>query len=346
MTKKLLLFVLTFTLLLPLDSFALNAGSYELFSPDGRIHVNISSDKGIHFSVNRDNESFLINARMDMILDGIPLAGDNPGKARVKREKIEEVFEPVVPVISSMVSNVCNELLLSFNKGHYAVRFRAYDDGVAYRFETSIRQQVVIDNEKLAIQCGGDYTAYFPEEESLQSHYERVYQVKPLSSIGAGSFCSLPLLLMTGEGSSVLVSEADLYDYPAMFLEKGGNEINAKFPQVVLESKPKEGPGGDRDEVITREAEYIALTDGTRTYPWRVFIVTARAEDLVESDMVLKLSSPLVLDNPGWIRPGKVAWDWWNANNIHGAFKPAGLRRVYPNVINYAEKERSGILEP
>ncbi len=335
MTKNLLTIMLIFALLVGY-SITLHAGSYELSSPDGRIQVNISSDRGIHFSVNLDNRSFLVNARVDMTLNGIQLAGNNPGKARVKKEKIDEVFEPVVPVISSIVKNECNELLLSF-KGRYAVRFRAYDDGIAYRFETSFREQVVIDSEELSIKCGGDYTAYFPEEESMQSHYERIYQVKPLSSIGEGSFCSLPLLLMTEEGSSMLITEADLYDYPAMFIGKRGDEMATRFPRVVLESVPKEGRGGDRDETITSEAEYIAMTEGARTFPWRVFIVAEKAADLVESDMVMKLSSPLALDDPGWIRPGKVAWDWWNANNIHGVDFESGINNnTYKYYIDFA----------
>ncbi len=335
MTKHFLLVVITLAFLsgysLPAD-----AGSYELTSPDGRMQVMISSDRGIQFSVSRDHQSSLFGAKIDMTLNGIPLAGGKPGKARVKKEKIEEVFKPVVPVISSLVRNECNEMLVSFS-GSYAVRFRAYDEGMAYRFETSLGKELVVDNETLSMHCGGNYTAYFPEEESLQSHYERTYQVKPFSSIGEGSFCSLPLLLMTGEGSLVLLTEADLYDYPAMFMEKKGDDFAAKFPRVVLESVPVAGPGGDRSENITREADYIARTNGTRTFPWRVFMVAEKAADLVENDMVMKLSSPLALDDPAWIRPGKVAWDWWNALNIYGVDFESGINNnTYKYYIDFA----------
>lgn len=338
MTKKLLSITLSFTLFI-IYATALQAGSYELLSPDGRIQMNISTDQGIHFSVTRDQISFLRDVGIDMTMDGKLLTGNNPGKARVSMEKIEEVFEPVVPVISSVVQNTSNELLLSFNKSRYAVRFRVYNDGIAYRFETSFREQVVVDNEELSIKFGGDYKAYFPEEESFQSHYERVYQVKHVSSIGEGSFCSLPLLLETEEGYSILVTEADLYDYPAMFMGKSGDEMAARFPRVVLGSVPKEGPGGDRDETITSEADYIARTPGGRTFPWRVFILAEKAADLIECDMVMKLSSPLKLDDPAWIRPGKVSWDWWNANNIYGVDFTSGINNnTYKYYIDFAGK--------
>ncbi len=335
MIRKFLTIILSFALLIGY-SITVHAGSYELFSPDGSMQVIISTDLGIHFTVIRDNKSFLSKASINMTLNGNQLIGDNTGKAKVKKAKIEEVFLPVVPIISSVVRDECNELLLSF-KDHYAVRFRAYDDGIAYRFETSFREVVVVDNEELSIQCGLDYKAYFPEEESMHSHYERIYQVKPLSSIGKGSFCSLPLLLTTEEGSSMLLTEADLYDYPAMFMEKTGDELSAKFPRVVLESVPKEGQGGDRDETITSEAEYIAMTEGARTFPWRVFVVVEKAADLIKSDMVMKLSSPLALDDTGWIRPGKVAWDWWNANNIYGVDFESGINNdTYKYYIDFA----------
>lgn len=335
MIRKFLTIILSFALLIGY-SITVQAGSFELFSPDGSIQVNISTDHGIHFTLIRDNKLFLSEASIDMTLNGNQLIGDNTGKARVKKSKIEDVFLPVVPVISSVVKDECNELLLSF-KNHYAVRFRAYDDGISYRFETSFREPVVVDSEELSIQCGLDYTAYFPEEESMQSHYERIYQVKPLSSIGVGSFCSLPLLLMIEEGSSMLITEADLYDYPAMFMEKSGDGMSAKFPQVVLESVPKEGQGGDRDEIIIGEAEYIAKTEGNRTFPWRVFVVVEKAADLIKSNMVMKLSSPLELDNTDWIRPGLVAWDWWNANNIHGVDFESGINNnTYKYYIDFA----------
>ncbi|MCK4852982.1 MAG: glycoside hydrolase family 97 protein [Bacteroidales bacterium] len=333
--KKIQLIILLTAVLIPGSSLAVYAGNYELLSPDGRIKVNISSDRGIHFSVTRGDELIVRDASADMILNGMPLAGDVPGKARVKTIRIEEVFKPVVPVKSSSVRNECNELLLSF-RGRYAIRFRAYDDGIAYRFETSFREQLVIDQEKLDLHFAGDFTAYYPEEESLQSHYERTYQVKTLSAVGEGSFCSLPLLLMTGEESSMLITEADLYDYPGLFLEKKEDGLAAKFPGVVLESVPRDG-SGDRNETIISEADYIAMTAGSRTFPWRVFVLADRAADLVESDMVLKLSSPLALDETGWIKPGKVAWDWWNALNIHGVDFESGINNnTYKYYIDFA----------
>lgn len=336
MVKDILKIIFSSVLLVG-NTISANAGSYGLLSPDGRIHLNVSTDQGIHFSVNRDNKPFLLKARVDMTLNGIQLPGEDPGKARVKEIKIDEVFKPVVPVISSVVRNECNELLLSFAKGSFAIRFRAYDDGIAYRFETIIREELMIDNEALVLELGGDYTAFFPEEESMQSHYERTYQEKPLSSIREGSFCSLPLLFTTEEGSAVLITEADLYDYPAMFMEKRGEGIFAKFPGVVLETAPVEGKGGDRDETIVRKADYIALTKGSRTFPWRVFVTAEKVADLIESEMVLKLSSPLVLDDPDWIQPGKVAWDWWNALNVHGVDFESGMNNnTYKYYIDFA----------
>lgn len=94
-----------------------------------------------------------------------------------------------------------------------------------------------------------------------------------------------------------------------------------------------------KDEIITKTADYIAKTNGERNFPWRVFTITQEDSKLVESNLVYKLSRPLELDETDWLKPGKVAWDWWNANNIYGVDFRAGLNTdTYKYYIDFAAK--------
>jgi alpha-glucosidase len=162
--------------------------------------------------------------------------------------------------------------------------------------------------------------------------------VRKTSDIETGSFCSLPVLFETGETSSLLITEADLYDYPGMFLEKTGTGFTSLFPGYVLGSVPVEGIRGDRNEILT-QADYIALTGGTRTFPWRLFVLAHQPADLLKCDLVWQLSSPLKLQDTDWIRPGKVAWDWWNAWNVRGVDFESGINTAtYKYYIDFAHE--------
>lgn len=181
--------------------------------------------------------------------------------------------------------------------------------------------------------------SWFPEEESMLSHNERLYLEDPLKSIDNNRFCSLPILFESTSGTNVLFTEADLFDYPCMFLYgTGANSMQAGFPKNVLEVQIPE-TGGDRDEIISREAAHIAKTAGARNFPWRVCYITNNHADLFEHDLVYQLSRPSELQNTKWIKPGKVAWDWWNANNIFGVDFKSGINtETYKYYIDFASK--------
>jgi alpha-glucosidase len=183
-----------------------------------------------------------------------------------------------------------------------------------------------------------DVTSYFPEEESFISHNERHYVKEKAKDISSSHFCSLPVLFQDPTGVNILFTEADLYDYPCMFLfGSGQNTLKAGFPKQVLDITVPEG--ADRSEIISKEADCIATVAGTRNFPWRLFYITEKLGDMIENDLVYQLSRPLVLDNTKWIKPGKVSWDWWNANNIYGVDFKAGINTdTYKYYIDFASK--------
>jgi alpha-glucosidase len=172
----------------------------------------------------------------------------------------------------------------------------------------------------------------------MYSHNERMYERGDVNQIPEGDFCSLPVLFGNPDGAKILFTETALTDYPNMFLEMGQKQkLESIFPKFVLEAIPDTESGPDRNQKITKEAEFIAKVSGPRQYPWRVFIVGEDDKVLIESNLAYQLAPPSVIEDVSWIKPGKVAWDWYNANNIYGVDFESGLNtKTYRYYIDFA----------
>jgi alpha-glucosidase len=228
-------------------------------------------------------------------------------------------------------------MILEMEK-NYSLIFRVYDDGVAFRWRTTMKGDVVVDHETVTFRFGSDHHVYFPEEDGFFTHQERTYKFRPLSMIKENSMASTPVLIDLEGGPKAAITEADLCDYPGMYLRgdpSGLPGFVADFPGYPLETRQEK----DRHVRVTRTAPYLAKTRGSRDYPWRVLIVSRRDADLVDSQLVYKLAPPLVLEDTSWIKPGKVAWDWWNANNVFGVDFAAGINTAtYKYYIDFASQ--------
>ena len=245
---------------------------------------------------------------------------------KLKKKKLELIDETItvqVPCKDASIKNVCNQLSLSF-RGNFEIIFRVYNDGVAYRFIDYNSETAVVTNEVMELIFPEHSLSYFPQEESMYSDNERLYNRLPISKIKKGDFCSLPVMFNTGK-TKVLFTEASLHDYPGMFLAKTTfNTMVSQFPKHVLETNYEKNP---LYETITQEAHYIAKVSGPRPYPWRMFIISDDDRTFVESNLVTQLSGKSKIEDASWIKPGKVAWDWWSDNNIYGVDFKAGINQ-------------------
>jgi len=172
------------------------------------------------------------------------------------------------------------------------------------------------------------------------SHYERLYLDTLLAAIDKGKFASLPVLFKSPEGVNVLFTEADLHDYPGMFLQVSDkNTLQAIFPKVITKVKPNAEHGPDRNEIVVEEAPYIAKTNGKRSLPWRIFTVSNDDRTLLKTQMVFNLSRKNLTGDFSWVKPGKVAWDWWNFLNITGVDFRSGVNtETYKYYIDFASE--------
>lgn len=319
-----------------LNVFAAKSQDFQLSSPNGNLEMKVSVKNGISWSLLLNSEMVIAKATIDMDIGN----GQRAGSGQLADHQVTEkksIIKPEVPYKDAEITDHCNELELLFNNG-IIVRFRAYNDGVAYSFEDTRDGEKQINAEVMQLSFPESTFSYFPEEKSMYSHNERLYLYTALNEIAPGSFCSLPVMFETSAGAKVLFTETALQDYPNIFLEMSDDQqLRAIFPKYVLEAIPNAERSPDRNQVITKEADYIAVVEGARSYPWRVFIISDDDRDIIKSSLAYQLAEPSALENTSWIKPGKVAWDWYNDNNIFGVDFRSGLNtQTYKYYIDFA----------
>jgi alpha-glucosidase len=311
-----------------------HAKEYKVSSPDGRLILTIDAGPMISWKASYDGKEIISSVKLGMVLaDGMTL-GENEKVKKVFTGKIDNLLEPVVAAKHSVIPDQCNTLLISFRSG-FAVQFRVYNDGAGYRFETSLKNDLTVREEIFSLAMPAGTHAWYPLEESFMSHNERSYIYSSLDTIATRHLASLPALF-TSNGINVLLTEADIEDYPGMWIRGDGQ---GKLKGVHPGYPDSEKLDGDRNLFVTSTKDFIATTRGTRSFPWRVFVVAPTDRQMVESELVYKLAAPLRLTDTKWIKPGQVAWDWWNANNIYGVDFRAGINNeTYKYYIDFAAK--------
>ncbi len=328
--------VLFFLALLPLGSWKQEraaADDYEIASPSGDLVATISSGDELTYSVTFRGRLLVASSRASMVLGDGRWIGPGSRIVDVKRREVDEVIVPAVPEKFSRIRDHYGELSLDFASG-WGLDVRAYDDGVAYRFRTSQPGPFTVVGEEFSAVIPENPSVWLHVEESFLTHSERVYRRMRLDGVPPDTFASLPALVAFDDGIKLAITEADLQDYPGLYVRGTSSDtLGGVFPAYPEEVEQVR----DRTVRVTKLAEYMAQTEGERSFPWRVFVVAEDDGDLIESTMVFRLSPALRIEDPSWIRPGKVAWDWWNALNLYGVDFEAGLNtETYRYFIDFA----------
>ena len=321
--------------LLVVNVFAITAFAqdYRLRSPNGRAEVRLRIADKVYYSIYFDGQLGIAESAIGLSVKENPSIGANPKVTGKKERSVDQWVTPVVPEKRRRIKDNFNELQIAF-AGGYGLIWRAYDNGAAYRWTTSLANQITIAGEQSEINLNAQDTIFYPQEEGFYSHNERKY-IRYKSADLKNELASLPALISTRTGVKVWLSEADLYDYAGMWLEgASGKGLKAVFPYYPS----KEAQEKDRDLRVTERADYIAGTNGTRTFPWRVFGLAMRDAELLDNQLVYLLSEATKEDF-SWVKPGKVPWDWWNANNVYGVDFRSGVNTAtYKYFIDFAAK--------
>lgn len=293
---------------------AMAAKSFELKSPSGEVSVTVDIGEQIRYSVYGGGKPLLTDSSLALCLREGTL-GDKPHLSGHKASPVNRTFRPVVAFKFEEIRDRCNMLRLDF-RGGWAVEFRAYDDGMAYRFVTALGHDIEVLSEKVVIRFPNDYTAVVQQPGGFKTAYEEPYSLIETNGWKPGDPMSvLPVLIDTRQGYKLLLSESALSDYPCMFLEgDGANGMKGTFPKVPLAYEES----GDRSMRILQEADYIARTKGTRAFPWRYFVIAKDDGQLIENTMTARLAEQQAIADASWIEPGQVSWEFWNAASPYG----------------------------
>jgi alpha-glucosidase len=321
--------------------------TYEVKSPNDQLKaiVSVGKAEGITIALDHDGTEVLAPSEISMTLANGKELGADPKVSSVSRKSVNTVIPSPVYKKSEVKDNY-NELTINL-KGNYGIIFRAYDEGFAYRFFTKMKDSIIVQNEKANFNFSKDHTTFTPYanstrptfEEQFSNSFEQEYVYDPITKLNSKRLIILPMIVNLDNGKKLCVTEADLNSYPGMFLNNSTdkpalNAIFAGYPKKV------EQGGHNNLQMLVKEREnYIARTKGTRDFPWRVFVVSASDKDLLNCDMVYKLATPNQIGDISWVKPGKVAWDWWNNWNLYGVDFRAGINNdTYKYYIDFASK--------
>ena len=315
--------------------------TYTVASPNGAITISIDAGDKLQWNVKHSGQKIIAPSPISIQLTSGEALGPKAIITSTKPETVNTTFK-ANNYKKAVVPDNYNQLTLTC-KGDYGVIFRAYNDGAAYRFFTKKPGQINVVNEEATFNFDQDYNCLLPyvrdlrgKEQYVQS-FEALYTSQKLSQVYKDSLAFLPLMVDVGNGKKVVILDADLEEYPGMYLKGAttGTGLRADFPPYALEEK--QGGYNKLNEMVTKRADYIAKVQGTRNFPWRAVIISAKDADLLNSDMVQKLASPPRLTDVSWIKPGKVAWDWWNDWNItHVDFRAGINTPTYKYYIDFA----------
>ncbi len=311
------------------------ATSYELSSPNQKIKLRIDVGSRIEYDLLLNRVPLLENSTLALDIERRKL-GVAPQVLSATPSAVNRELRVPVPRKFAVLRENYNELRIVF-KDDYAAVFRLYNEGMAYRFETSLPLDTVkVFNEEAAFSFANNFGVYYPKEDGFFSHNEREFAYLPLKDITQKSLASIPVIVNTHGGAKVMLADSDVDDYPGLwFRGNSNNTLSATFPAYPLTEQLK----GDRDFRVTKTADYIAETKGTRTFPWRIVGVAENDADLITNDLVYLLAQPSQISDTSWIKPGKVAWDWYNANNIEGVDFKSGINTAtYKHYIDFASK--------
>lgn len=310
--------------------------SFKLHSPDLKLEINIEVGETITYSVYYLKERVVNPSQVGLTVNGMEICS----KAILIKSEQEEKSESLKPLYGkySSIESRWNELTLMF-ESHFSLQFRAYNVGMAYRFQTAMPGEVEITNETATFNVPENYSSLFPETNVLTS-WELEYKNYNHISEMADSVRSITPALFANPVNKVrvIVAESDVLDYPGMYLQKAGSSLHGYWAAYPLETEM--GSWGNFVSVVKKRASFIAKTKGKRTFPWRVVIVSNEDKSLLENTLIYELASPSRIEDTSWIKPGKAAWEWWHDAIVEDAGFPTGMdnrnTRLYKHYIDFA----------
>jgi len=338
--KKLLLFVL---ICCSLSVKSASVDTLNVSSPDGKLMVKVWKSDHLYYTVQLRNISITGNSVIDLIPAGQKALSE---QNRIVSHKLNQVISQIVvpvPERRKVITDNYNELVIKF-KQPYEVKFRIYNEGIAYRISTLFKDSIFIKNEVARFSFLNNPTVYFPQihkksnADIFHTSFEELYPLLKMSSIPDSVIAFSPVLVTPSQNPKIAITESDLRDYPGMFLKGTESEaLEGIFAPYPLEEK--ETHEFYSQAIVTKRANYIAHTAGTRNLPWRILMIAPKDKDLPVNDMVYKLAEPSTISDVSWVHAGKCTDEWIiNTNLFHVPFKAGVNTASYKYYIDFAKR--------
>lgn len=316
-------------------ALAVQAKTYELQSPDGRNLVTVNADNNVSYSLTRDGNPILDDSPVSLTVDGKQW-GTNAKCRKAKKSSADKTLSLVVPRRHSTLKDKYNALTLSY--GPYSIEFRAYDDGMAYRFISDSPKADRVTDEVAGYNLAGDPNLHVQVTDRMDMSFEGLFDVRPVSSMPTDSVAFLPLVADQGK-YKVVLCEAGVYDYPGIFLKGENGKLRSAFANYPAD---RHYAFNHLQYIIDTRKDFMIEKAGRRKFPWRITAVFDNDRDLMGNDLVYILGNDTDAEGDySWVKPGKVLWEWWNAWNLYGQDVPfrSGVNTDYYKwMVDYAKK--------
>ena len=319
-------------------------GSYSAVSPDGLNEVRLDVGKdGMQYSVWRRGKAIVEPAGIALKAGVSWLNGRDTGRPGAKTESTARKVEGTLatPIYKkSAIDLAANETKVDF--GGWAVRLHARNDGVAWRFETEFdAPSMLVAAESTAVRFPKGTELCYTVAPGFMSGFESPAKTGPVESVQAGhpQIVMTPFTATVPGAGVVCVTESDLRGYPGLnFYRRKGEQDTLRSWQAGV---PRNVDKGRRKIKVVSREPYLAKTAARRVFPWRVFVLADSPSGLVASDAVYALAAPQSQQcgtDFSWVRPGKVAWDWWNGFKITDVpgLKTGCNFETYKEYVNFA----------
>ncbi|HEY9049730.1 MAG TPA: glycoside hydrolase family 97 catalytic domain-containing protein [Ohtaekwangia sp.] len=307
---------------------------YSVTSPDSGLKIKVDVSTSVQYSVEHNGTAIVSPSAISLSLSTGLVLGKNGTVASTSTRSVNQTITRLYGKSATLQDNF-NELTINFTQ-NYSLIVRAYNEGVAYRFQTALGGTLNVVSEEANFNFAATTSIIFPEADQAMQSWERSYvNYASIASINAGTFSITPTMFTFASGTRAVVAESDLFDYPGMYLQPSGTTNGmqgkwAQYPKTV--SNPTDIYSYHR--VLTRE-NFLATTSGTRDYPWRVVIVSDDDKDLLANELIYKLAKPSVLTNTSYIKPGRSAWEWWHDAILDTNKIPSGLNHLGFDLYKY-----------
>ena len=310
-----------------------------LKSPDGTISVTVD---GFSYSITADGEQMLAPSAISMTLTDGTVYGGEAKLQKVTRKTVNQTIEPLI-YKKEQIADSYNEMTLVYKD--FNLIFRAYDDGVAYRFVSKSKTDFKVRSEQASFSFPEDWNMYYAPvnssetdlERQFKNSFENTYSYSTVSGYDKARLSFLPVVVEASNGYRLCITESDLLSYPGLYLYNSDADltlegVNAPYPDEIIQ-----GGHNMLQGLVQTRKDYIAEAKAGASFPWRTVIIAREDKDLTNSDMVYRLATPCEDIDWSWVKPGKVAWDWWNDWNLYGVDFRAGINNdTYKYYIDFA----------